>query len=272
MDSKIKIVENLITQGEQFNFRNFCIPRDDHYAGRYGGSDKSEWLTFKTRVRNIVNESFAVDSAAVKLVNRALLNKTKGNGPETFELVKNSLITALKQLLEALKDDVYGELKKDKSIASSPALSNKVFIVHGHDETLKLDVENFVHEIGLEPVVLHRQTNEGQTIIEKFEKNSDVGFAFILLTPDEISYTIDQKDKVDNDRKTEFRARPNVIFEFGYFVGKLGRGRVCCLLKGNTQIPSDVSGVVYHKIENNIEEKAYAIIKELKAVGYQIKV
>lgn len=271
MDSKIKIVENLIDQGEKFNFGNFCIPRNDNYSGLYGGADKPEWLTFKTRVHNIIYESLAVDSAAVKLVNRASLTKTKGNGPETFELVKNNLLEALRLLLEALKNDIYGELRGEQSTASSPTLSNKVFIVHGHDEKLKLDVENFIHEIGLIPVVLHRQTNEGQTIIEKFEKNSDVGFAFILLTPDEISYTIDQKDKADNERKIELRARPNVIFEFGYFVGKLGRGRVCCLLKGNTEVPSDVSGVVYHKIDNNLEEKAFSIIKELKAVGYQIK-
>ncbi|WGE91344.1 nucleotide-binding protein [Actinobacillus genomosp. 1] len=270
MDSKLKIIDSLLAEANSFNFTNFSYTRHTKY-GIYGGPDKSEWLVFKTRVHNIILDSLDGNSAAVKLVNEAINTETSGYGEEQFYFVKNRLVLALEQLKMALEQDVYGELKKDKSIASSPALSNKVFIVHGHDETLKLDVENFVHEIGLEPVVLHRQTNEGQTIIEKFEKNSDVGFAFILLTPDEISYTIDQKDKADNDRKTEFRARPNVIFEFGYFVGKLGRGRVCCLLKGNTQIPSDVSGVVYHKIENNLEEKAYAIIKELKAVGYQIK-
>ncbi|WP_044470173.1 TIR domain-containing protein [Mannheimia massilioguelmaensis] len=268
MDSKIQIVENLISEGEKFNFRNFCIPRDNMM---YGGKATPNWRTFVQRTNNIVKENLSDTSPAVHLVNIAIQTRTNGNGQDTFELVKTNLITALRQLLGALQNDVYGELRKEQSTASFPTLSNKVFIVHGHDEKLKLDVERFVHEIGLIPIVLHRQTNEGQTIIEKFEKNSDVGFAFILLTPDEISYTVDQKDKSDSERKVEFRARPNVIFEFGYFVGKLGRGRVCCLLKGNIEVPSDVSGVVYHKIDNNLEEKAFSIIKELKAVGYQIK-
>lgn len=66
--------------------------------------------------------------------------------------------------------------------------TKKVFVVHGRDEVAKTGLEVFLHEIGLEPIVLHRQADEGLTIIEKFEKHSDVGYAFILLTPDEVAY------------------------------------------------------------------------------------
>lgn len=149
--------------------------------------------------------------------------------------------------------------------------SNRVFVVHGHDEIAKTNLEIFLREIGLEPVVLHRQADEGQTIIEKFEKHSDVGYAFILLTPDEIAYLKSETSKDDTTRKTEFRARPNVIFEFGYFVGKLGRSRVCCLHTGNVSLPSDVSGMIYKRYENKIEEVAYDVIKDLKAAGYVLK-
>ncbi len=152
----------------------------------------------------------------------------------------------------------------------SPAKTNKVFVVHGHDEIAKTNLEVFLHEIGLEPVVLHRQADEGLTIIEKFEKHSDVGYAFILLTPDEIAYIKADESKDDNARHKEFRARPNVIFEFGYFVGKLGRSRVCCLYTGEVSLPSDVSGMIYKKFANGIEEVAYSIIKDLKASGYAI--
>lgn len=102
----------------------------------------------------------------------------------------------------------------------------------------------FLREIGLEPIVLHRQADVGQTVIEKFEANSDVGFAFILLTPDEIAYLLPQDSLPDNERK-ELRARPNVMFEFGYFVGKLGRSKVCCLYTGDVVIPSDLNGLIY---------------------------
>jgi predicted nucleotide-binding protein len=157
----------------------------------------------------------------------------------------------------------------DKSVRFNTK-NKKVFVVHGHDEIAKTNLEIFLREIGLEPVVLHRQADEGLTIIEKFEKHSDVGYAFILLTPDEIAYIKADESKEDSERKKESRSRPNVIFEFGYFVGKLGRSRVCCLYTGDVSLPSDVSGMIYKKFTNNIEEVGYSIIKDLKASGYEI--
>jgi len=159
--------------------------------------------------------------------------------------------------------------------SASTSLNNKVkslkvFVVHGHDETAKTNLEVFLREIGLEPIVLHRQADEGLTIIEKFEKHSEVGYAFILLTPDEVAYLRSEDTRPDADRKKEFRARPNVIFEFGYFVGKLGRSKVCCLYTGNVTLPSDVSGIIYKKYESSIEEVAYSVLKDLKASGYKV--
>lgn len=148
--------------------------------------------------------------------------------------------------------------------------TKRVFVVHGRDEVAKTNLEVFLHEIGLEPVVLHRQADEGMTIIEKFEKHSDVGYAFILLTPDEVAYLAAEESKTDGERSKEFRARPNVIFEFGYFVGKLGRSRVCCLYTGDVSLPSDVSGMIYKRYERSIEEVAYSVIKDLKASGYTV--
>lgn len=155
-------------------------------------------------------------------------------------------------------------------VESSPEKSRKVFVVHGRDEISKTSLEVFLREIGLEPIVLHRQADEGLTIIEKFEKHSEVGYAFILLTPDEIAYLTQEDSSPDVERRKERRARPNVIFEFGYFVGKLGRSKVCCLYTGDVTLPSDVSGMIYKKFDSNIEDVGYAIIKDLKAQGYSI--
>ena len=271
MDSKLKIVEQLLEIGNNFTFQNFCYPNDS-FPGEFGGEDTSEWLEWKTRVKNYIEKSMAENSPAVNMVSEALAIPTSGNQPDKFERAKATLLKALGNTAEALEKDVYGELKKEESESLSPALSNKVFIVHGHDAELKNDVERFIHEIGLEPVVLHRQTDNGATIIEKFEKNSDVGYVFVLLSPDEIAYTIDQINIPESSKIKEYRARPNVIFEFGYFVGKLGREKVCCLYKGKTAIPSDLTGLVYKKIEGSIDSQAYSIIKELKSAGYRIKV
>jgi len=271
MDSKINIVEQLLKTGNEFTFQNFCYLSSD-FPGQYAGNDVSEWLEWKTRSNTFILNSMFRDSSAVKMAKEALLIPTEGYFPENFERAKSMLIGALENTLSALKEDVYGEIRVEVSESVSPALSNKVFIVHGHDSELKNDVERFIHEIGLEPIILHRQADDGATLIEKFEKNSDVGYAFILLTPDEIAYTVDQVNIPESKRKTENRVRPNVIFEFGYFVGKLGRPRVCCLHKGNVTIPSDLAGLVYKKIERSIDSQAYSIIKELKSAGYKISV
>jgi len=149
--------------------------------------------------------------------------------------------------------------------------SSSVFIVHGHDHELRNDVEIFLKEIGLEPIVLHRQPDEGLTIVEKLEKYADVGYAFILLTPDDISFPVGDLQKPEKERILEYRARQNVIFEFGYFVGKLGRNRVCCIYKEGTTLPSDIFGLLYKKVTTSIEEVGWSLIKELKAANYRLR-
>ena len=90
------------------------------------------------------------------------------------------------------------------------------------------------------------------------------------MTPDEIAYLKADEVKPEAERRKERRARPNVIFEFGYFVGKLGRSKVCCLYTGDVALPSDVGGMIYKKYSNSVEEIAISIIKDLKASGFQI--
>lgn len=147
----------------------------------------------------------------------------------------------------------------------------KVFVVHGHDNALKDETCVFLTSIGFEPIVLHRQPDGGLTIIEKFEKNSDVKYVFVLLTPDDYGFRADELKKPEKERFGEFRARQNVIFELGYFIGKLGRQCVCCIYK-NVAIPSDISGLIYKSVTKSIEEVGYEIIKELKNAGLHPKV
>jgi predicted nucleotide-binding protein len=119
---------------------------------------------------------------------------------------------------------------------------------------------------------LHRKPDEGLTILEKFEKYSNVGYAFILLTPDDIGYLEEKHQEKEKDIEIEHRARQNVIFEFGYFVGKLGRNRVCCIYKEGTTLSSDVSGLLYKKVRKSIEEVGYSLIKELTTAGYKLDI
>ena len=139
--------------------------------------------------------------------------------------------------------------------------NRKIFIVHGHDEGIKHGVARFVEKFGLEAVILSEQPSSGKTIIEKFEAHSEVGYAIVLLTPDDLTFSV-EKQGMDRER-----ARQNVIFELGYFYGKLGRGKVCLIHKGNVEIPSDLSGVVYEKYEGNWQLN---VAKEIKSSGISI--
>lgn len=202
MDSELDILEYLLEEGRGFTFQNFCYPNES-FPGQFGGDDKPEWLAWKTRVHNMVTKLAAEKSSAFLLAEEAVRIRTSGNGPDKFERAKSTLMKSIETVASALRKDIYGELRKQESINLSPILSNRIFVVHGHDSALKTDVERFLREIGLEPIVLHRQPDEGATIIEKFEKHSDVGYAFILLTPDEVAYTIEQKIlKIKSVRKS----------------------------------------------------------------------
>src|SRR5438094_3251544 len=66
--------------------------------------------------------------------------------------------------------------------------ATRVFLVHGHDGAAKHEVARFCEHLGLQPIVLHEQANEGRTIIEKFEGHANVDFAIVLLTTDDIGY------------------------------------------------------------------------------------
>jgi predicted nucleotide-binding protein len=143
--------------------------------------------------------------------------------------------------------------------------SNKIFIVHGHDNEMKETVARVVDKLDLEPIILHEKANEGKTIIEKFEKHSDdVSFAIVLLSPDDKGCTVDSFPDA-----TKFRARQNVILELGYFIGKLGRDRVFVLHKNtsNFELPSDIFGVLYTPYDSNWK---FELVKELRACGYEV--
>lgn len=117
------------------------------------------------------------------------------------------------------------------------ALNLRVFLVHGHDDAAIESVARLVENLGLWAVILKEQASGGRTIIEKFEANSNVGFAIVLLTPDDVG------SLKGRAKQLKSRARQNVIFELGYFIGKLGRKKVTALYKRGVEIPSDYLGI-----------------------------
>ena len=141
--------------------------------------------------------------------------------------------------------------------------SRRIFVVHGHDGEAKQTTARFLEKLDLEPVILSERPSEGRTIIEKFERNADVGFAVVLLTPDDMGHA---KNQPDSSRP---RARQNVILELGYFIGRLSRARVCALLKGSIEAPSDYHGVLYIPMDD-AEGWKLKLAKEIKQSGIDI--
>lgn len=145
-------------------------------------------------------------------------------------------------------------------ILEEPTASRTVFIVHGHDETNRLRLEKLLRERwDLEPVVLSYEPGRGRTLIEKFEQEGErSAYAIVLFTPDDLVEMSDTK---------YFQARPNAIFELGWFYGRLGRQRVCILFKKGTKIPSDLDGITRIEFKDSIKEKIEDIEKELQEAG-----
>ena len=135
----------------------------------------------------------------------------------------------------------------------------RVFIVHGQDHQALLDLKNYLQNVLKfdEPVILHEQASKGMTIIEKFEHYAeDADIVFALLTPDDV---------VDAAKGTG-RARQNVLFEYGFFLGRLGRrsGKAFLLYKKGVEIPSDLAGVIYVEITNGISCEGEQLRRELE--------
>ena len=160
-------------------------------------------------------------------------------------------------------DHVEKETQPKARLADTDVVKNKrVFIVHGHDEAIEVKASQLIKELGLEPVILHEESDKGQTIIEKLERCTDVGFGIILYTP------CDHGGEMGSDSMMP-RARQNVVFEHGMLIGKLGRGRVCALLKGDIEKPSDISGIIYKTIDDKGMWRI-EVAKELDEAGYDV--
>ena len=140
-------------------------------------------------------------------------------------------------------------------VPETPA-TGSVFIVHGHDELNLLRLKELIRDRWrLEPIVLAAKPGKGRTIIEKFEDEAQrVAFAFVLLTPDDV---------VATESGSYAQPRPNVVFELGWFYGRLGRNRVCILFKAGTQIHSDLDGISRVQFAESVEEVVDQIEREL---------
>jgi predicted nucleotide-binding protein len=271
-------LEQRIAKGRELLAITVPVQRyDDYFTGRTIAYDETAKDDFFEQYKKWTNYNVELLNASFDTANSKYTTEYKNAGQQFFissntDIIKEqkdeikSKITTLESFIERL--DLISCIGSANSITSLKTekhsiQTNKVFVVHGHNETVKQTVARTLEKLGLEPIILNEQNNSGKTIIEKFEENSsNVDFAVILLT----AY---DEGKSKKEEKYKNRARQNVVFEMGYFTGKLGRNRVLLLLENGVDKPSDLDGIVYTPIDENDGWKL-KLVKELKAAHFTV--
>ncbi len=228
-----------------------------------GSIDEDGYSSWELLTRNFLEKAFGTDSPNVSSIMDVGKYGSFPMGAEEEwwdEHRRRSLttqISKLRGLVELLKTEAQLQETKAPNVGAG--------LVHGHNRRTLEETARFLEKLDQEVVILHEQPNVGRTIIEKFEDYSDVGFAVVLLTGD------DQCSAVDGSSEPRPRARQNVIFELGYFIGRLGRNRVSALYEPKVELPSDYSGVLYIPLDDAGAWRI-ALAKELKAAGLPVDI
>lgn len=222
-------------------------------------SSDSDFKAWKTDVQLCLSGLYGEKSIKLKNFNSRQFSpifiggNTDWHGPYVRDL------ETTKKEFERYIDD-FEDISPNVDVKNNITVNNKVFIVHGHDGELKEKVARRLEQQGIEAIILSEQANRGRTIIEKIEAYSDVHVAIALFTQDDIGAV---KEEKGNEK---YRARQNVVFEAGYFMGYLGRENVIMIAEENLEIPGDLSGMVYTTKDN----WEFEMLKELNAAGMKI--
>lgn len=248
-DDKIRIFQELITQASSL---------------RNGNRDSRPFIEWQEEIRIAVTR--CCDNAEDKI---ASLRKIvyyqpiyySGQVDRSHEFYVSGIEKTVGYLNSWLKEiNVYEPENDDVTESEFIEFSYKCFIVHGHNTSLKYEVNEFLEEFSsdkpLTPIILHKKANEGKTVIEKFEKHSDVDFAVCIWSADDEGRSL-------KDAKSQKRARQNVVIETGFFWGKFGRERVIILLENDVEIPSDYKGMIYISLKDNWKDELRKEIKNI---------
>ena len=251
----LMLVEQLMTKARQL-LGTRPLSSDAH----------SQWVLLAD---NYLSKAFGANSPNVTAVTTAgLYGAFPMNADEQYwekhrADTLTTQISKLEGLAELLRTNIQLSQGTAPSVRAEPA-GTSVFLVHGHDEALLHETARLLTNLELPTIILREQPNQGRTIIEKFEDYADVGFAVVQLTPDDRGGASQSPFE-----EQQPRARQNVVLELGYFLGRLGRNRVCALYRRGVEIPSDYTGVAYVELDDRGAWR-WELAKELKAAGFSV--
>jgi predicted nucleotide-binding protein len=263
---KIKILEGLKDYSERL--LGEVLDAFEKRGREYG---RERFETWRRKLSQFLDASLPGESSRLnaKFQRFAILSRRHGESDEEYFWRQDgdSMISYIDSLILDVQNDEYDKHEAPTiqnefdNAKSEERKSDKVFIVHGHDDEAKEKTARFVEKLGFEAIILHEQASKSRTIIEKIEDYSDeTDFAIVLYTPDDVGNV---KSEAESGQLNT-RARQNVVFEHGFLIGKLGRENVVPLVSGKVELPNDISGIVYI----SDQDWQIDIAKEMSAVGY----
>ncbi|EMW1141115.1 nucleotide-binding protein [Serratia marcescens] len=263
----------IINELKSFNSRliNEVAPAYDERGNEFGDQ---RFLAFRRSLSNFIkkeipseingcNQAFTQYAFSYGRFLTDSQNFWKNKGADVNAYIDSLIIDIENDEFDLRSESEEDEEEEEKIITSSSEKKfNKVFIVHGHNGEVKLRTARFIEKLGFEAIILHEKASRGKTIIEKIEYYTDVNFAIVLYTPDDLGNTVELAKK----EELQLRARQNVVFEHGYLMAKIGRENVVALVSDSLELPNDISGVVY--VSNDKWEMDIA--NEMSTAGYDI--
>lgn len=257
-----RLVEERILEGQKLKATNISTPEDLHQAKQkmYRWADYNMELLGRIADTNELVNSYERQVFFASLGGTSFAGELQGfHSDMDHDINRLMSINERLQLIPVSLPSMPANMPPQQEAEVS---TNTVFIVHGHDEAAKEGAARLIERLHLTAVILHERPDRGRTIIEKLEAHAEeAAYAVILLTPDDIGG--------GDSESLNPRARQNVIMELGFFIGKLGRKKVCALLKGTIEQPSDLSGVLYVPMDDGASWQLRLAL-EMKTAGLPV--
>ncbi|GET29419.1 TIR domain-containing protein [Prolixibacter sp. SD074] len=244
-----------------------------NFVSNYQEQDKPDVI--KRHVTMVVekimgNDKYKSEIAQIKFVPSMVAHNVPGfeDASITYRRIFNQGKQEMVSLIQTILKDIEIDNQIDSSVKENLLHTtdidlNRIFIVHGHNNEIKLDVARTLEKLDLEPIILHEKPNLGRTLINKFTDYSNVDFAIVIISADDYGYS-----KKDGESNKKLRPRQNVVFELGYFIAKLGIEKVFPLIENEKiEDPGDFDGVVYVPYNSGWKNQ---LVLELKSLGYKI--
>ena len=233
---------------------NFKHTRDGIYIGE---GDDALYRQYVREIIDLYNDALGANSYSSQIAHE-FSNGFGYMGLPSLKGVENVLGVVRASLTRLRRNpDLLVRRKAEESLRKK----ENVFIIHGKDEAKWRELKDIIqNEFRMNPIILSQQPDAGcKTVIEKFEHYAEsCSFAIAVFTPD---------DEVTSGGETYLQARPNVIYELGWFCGRLGRENVMLLLKEGTSMFSDFGGIIQKRFNQNVTEKLIEIRQDLVAAG-----